>query len=210
MQFGIGQPVTRKEDPRFLTGRGQYVADIDLAHQTHAVFIYSPHAHATIKSIDTKAAAGGAGRGRGSHRQGLCRRRARHHRSRGHARGHGRPQGLPHPPHAARGRARALCRRARRRRHRRERGAGRATRPSWSRSTTRFCPRWCAPCDAVKPGAPLVYDGAPNNISLHPAHGQRRRGRSGLRQGGACHQDRALQQPPQRLHHGAARLHRRI
>ena len=31
MNFGIGQPVTRKEDPRFLTGRGRYVDDIDLA-----------------------------------------------------------------------------------------------------------------------------------------------------------------------------------
>jgi aerobic carbon-monoxide dehydrogenase large subunit len=51
MAFGVGQPVTRKEDPRFLTGRGKYVADIDLARQTHAVFIFSPHAHATIKSI---------------------------------------------------------------------------------------------------------------------------------------------------------------
>ncbi|HXQ54178.1 MAG TPA: xanthine dehydrogenase family protein molybdopterin-binding subunit [Stellaceae bacterium] len=57
MNFGIGQPVTRKEDPRFLTGRGRYVHDIDLAHQTYAVFVYSPHAHAAIKSIDTKAAA---------------------------------------------------------------------------------------------------------------------------------------------------------
>ena len=56
MQFGIGQSVKRKEDPRFLTGRGQYVSDIDLARQTHAVFIYSTHAHADIKSIDTAAA----------------------------------------------------------------------------------------------------------------------------------------------------------
>ena len=56
MQFGIGQSVTRKEDPRFLTGRGQYVSDIELARQTHAVFIYSTHAHADIKSIDTSAA----------------------------------------------------------------------------------------------------------------------------------------------------------
>ena len=56
MQFGIGQSVRRKEDPRFLTGRGQYVSDIDLARQTHAVFIYSTHAHADIKSIDTAAA----------------------------------------------------------------------------------------------------------------------------------------------------------
>jgi carbon-monoxide dehydrogenase large subunit len=56
MQFGIGQSVKRKEDPRFLTGRGQYVSDITLANQTHAVFIYSTHAHAEIKPIDTAAA----------------------------------------------------------------------------------------------------------------------------------------------------------
>jgi carbon-monoxide dehydrogenase large subunit len=56
MQFGIGQPVTRKEDQRFLTGRGRFVADIDLAHQTYAVFLYAPHAHARIRAIDTAAA----------------------------------------------------------------------------------------------------------------------------------------------------------
>ena len=52
MRFGIGQPVTRKEDPRFLTGRGRYVSDIDLVRQGHAVFVYSPHAHARIRGID--------------------------------------------------------------------------------------------------------------------------------------------------------------
>src|SRR5215475_13705505 len=52
MRFGIGQPVPRTEDARFITGRGRYVADIDLPHQTYAAFLYSPHAHAAIKSID--------------------------------------------------------------------------------------------------------------------------------------------------------------
>jgi len=56
MRFGIGQPVTRKEDPRFLTGRGRYVADIDLARQAHAVFVYSAHAHALIRAINKTAA----------------------------------------------------------------------------------------------------------------------------------------------------------
>ncbi len=56
MRFGIGQPVTRKEDGRFLTGQGRYVADIDLARQGHAVFLYSPHAHARIRSVDKSAA----------------------------------------------------------------------------------------------------------------------------------------------------------
>ena len=56
MRFGIGQPVTRKEDRRFLTGQGRYVADIDLARQTHAVFVLSPHAHARIRTVDKAAA----------------------------------------------------------------------------------------------------------------------------------------------------------
>jgi aerobic carbon-monoxide dehydrogenase large subunit len=56
MRFGIGQPVTRKEDPRFLMGRGRYVADIDFVRQTHAVFVFSPHAHARIRAIDKAAA----------------------------------------------------------------------------------------------------------------------------------------------------------
>jgi carbon-monoxide dehydrogenase large subunit len=57
MRFGIGQPVARTEDPRFLMGRGRYVADIDLARQVYAVFVFSLHAHALIRSIDTAAAA---------------------------------------------------------------------------------------------------------------------------------------------------------
>ncbi len=54
---GIGARVTRKEDQRFLTGNGQYTDDITLSHQTYAAFVRSPHAHATINGIDTRAAA---------------------------------------------------------------------------------------------------------------------------------------------------------
>jgi CO/xanthine dehydrogenase Mo-binding subunit len=36
MRFGIGQPVTRKEDRRFLTGQGRYIADIEIARQVYA------------------------------------------------------------------------------------------------------------------------------------------------------------------------------
>lgn len=52
----IGESVRRKEDYRFLTGAGQYTDDIDLANMTHCVFVRSPHAHASIKSINKKAA----------------------------------------------------------------------------------------------------------------------------------------------------------
>ncbi len=54
--FGIGQPVRRVEDVRFLTGRGRFVDDIELPHQAHAVVVLSPHAHARIKRIDAAAA----------------------------------------------------------------------------------------------------------------------------------------------------------
>ncbi len=47
----IGARIERKEDYRFLTGAGQYTDDVTLPGQTHAVFVRSPHAHATIKAI---------------------------------------------------------------------------------------------------------------------------------------------------------------
>ncbi len=52
----IGEPLRRKEDYRFLTGAGQYTDDIVMNAQTHAVFVRSPHAHATINSVNTAAA----------------------------------------------------------------------------------------------------------------------------------------------------------
>jgi aerobic carbon-monoxide dehydrogenase large subunit len=56
MKFGIGQPVPRLEDPRFITGRGRYVDDIDLPRQAYGVVVLSPHAHARIAGIDTAKA----------------------------------------------------------------------------------------------------------------------------------------------------------
>ena len=53
---GIGAAVRRKEDRRFITGKGHYTDDINRPGQTFAYFLRSPHAHATIKSIDAKAA----------------------------------------------------------------------------------------------------------------------------------------------------------
>jgi carbon-monoxide dehydrogenase large subunit len=53
---GIGAPVRRREDFRFITGSGQYVDDINRPGQSYAVFVRSPHAHARIRKIDTTAA----------------------------------------------------------------------------------------------------------------------------------------------------------
>jgi carbon-monoxide dehydrogenase large subunit len=55
---GIGASVVRKEDKRFITGRGRYVDDVKVIGLTHAHFIRSPHAHAKVKSIDSSAAKG--------------------------------------------------------------------------------------------------------------------------------------------------------
>jgi aerobic carbon-monoxide dehydrogenase large subunit len=55
-QYGIGQPVRRVEDRRFLTGHGSYVDDLNLPRQVYAFMLRSPHAHAEIRRIDTAAA----------------------------------------------------------------------------------------------------------------------------------------------------------
>jgi carbon-monoxide dehydrogenase large subunit len=52
----IGRRVERREDARFLTGRGQYTDDITLQGQTYAVFVRSPYAHAKILRIGVEAA----------------------------------------------------------------------------------------------------------------------------------------------------------
>jgi carbon-monoxide dehydrogenase large subunit len=52
----IGQALPRKEDPRLLTGAGNYSDDVNLPGQVYAVLVRSPHAHAHIRSIDAAAA----------------------------------------------------------------------------------------------------------------------------------------------------------
>ncbi len=52
----IGTRMLRKEDPRFLVGRGHFIDDIELPNMAHAASLRSPHAHARIKSIDAGAA----------------------------------------------------------------------------------------------------------------------------------------------------------
>ncbi len=53
---GIGAAVRRKEDFRFITGKGQYTDDVVRPGETRAVFVRSPHAHAKIAKIDASAA----------------------------------------------------------------------------------------------------------------------------------------------------------
>ena len=55
-QYGIGQPVRRKEDVRLLTGGGQFTDDLNFDGQLYAAFVRSPHANARILSFDTSEA----------------------------------------------------------------------------------------------------------------------------------------------------------
>jgi aerobic carbon-monoxide dehydrogenase large subunit len=52
----FGHAALRKEDQRFVTGRGRYVDDMKLPGCLHAAFVRSPHAHARVERIDTSAA----------------------------------------------------------------------------------------------------------------------------------------------------------
>ena len=53
----FGQPLRRKEDTTLLTGRGRFTQDMITPDMTRAVVVRSPHAHARIRAIDTRAAA---------------------------------------------------------------------------------------------------------------------------------------------------------
>jgi carbon-monoxide dehydrogenase large subunit len=59
--FGIGQPVRRVEDRRFLTGRARYVEDIELSRQAYGALVLSPHAHARLRRIDVSRAVAAPG-----------------------------------------------------------------------------------------------------------------------------------------------------
>ena len=60
---GIGASVRRKEDQRFITGKGNYTDDVNRVNQAHAFFLRSPHAHAKINKIDISKA---------KHMEGVC------------------------------------------------------------------------------------------------------------------------------------------
>ena len=57
----VGRSLRRREDRKFLTGRGRYVDDIKLPGTLHLAILRSPHAHARITGIDLSAAKAAAG-----------------------------------------------------------------------------------------------------------------------------------------------------
>src|SRR5260221_6555956 len=55
-KFGVGQPVRRKEDDTLVRGKGKYTDDFNLPGQVYAWVVRSSHAHGIIRTIDTSAA----------------------------------------------------------------------------------------------------------------------------------------------------------
>ena len=58
----VGKSIKRVEDPRFIQGKGKYVANLQIPGMLHAAIVRSPHAHANIKGIDASAALALGGR----------------------------------------------------------------------------------------------------------------------------------------------------
>src|SRR6516225_2651490 len=52
----VGQPLKRREDFQFLTGKGRYVDDIKLPAMLHMAIARSPHAHAIIRNVELSSA----------------------------------------------------------------------------------------------------------------------------------------------------------
>ncbi len=156
----IGQSIKRKEDVRFLTGAGQYTDDITLPRQTYAVFVRSPHAHAKVRKVDTaraKAAPGVVGVFTGADLEGVG----------------GLPCGwlitsldgtpMKEPPHPvlAQGKVRYVGDRV---------ALVVAESLTQAKDAAELVdvdyevlPAVVSPADAIKPGAPVVHDIAPDN-----------------------------------------------
>ena len=69
----FGQREPGNEDPQLLTGKAQFIDDIELPGMLHAAFLRSDYAHARIKSIDVSAARQAPGCGGGLYRRGFWR-----------------------------------------------------------------------------------------------------------------------------------------
>ena len=55
-RYGVGQPVSRTEDPVLLRGEGRYTDDLNEPGQAYAWMVRSAHAHGLLKGIDAAAA----------------------------------------------------------------------------------------------------------------------------------------------------------
>ena len=136
---GIGASAKRREDVRFLTGKGRYTDDLNRPGQAYVHFLRSDVAHGRHPVARHRGGRGDAGRAQGLHREGLRGRRRRALRLAGHRPLRPADEGAEAP--GARRRQGAPRRRPGRRGRRRDAGRRRATPPRRSSSTSRSCRR---------------------------------------------------------------------
>jgi len=169
-RFGSGQAVRRLEDEALLSGRGQYTDDVRAEGQLHVAFVRSPYPHARILSIDTAAASGMPGVARVLTGAELVDAGVKPIPGvAGFARADGSPGATPP--------RRALA-------HERVRFLGEAVAAVLADSVQQArdaaeavmvdyedLPMVVDPRQALAPGAPVVCDEAPDNISAEMRHG---------------------------------------
>ncbi len=164
-KFAIGQSARRVEDPRLLQGLGRYSDDVSLPRQAYAVVVRSPHAHARIRGIDAAAARRAPGvlavlTGEDLAADGVADLPGDATRKRAD----GAPAVVPPRPALARGRARhvgdpvALVVA--------ETREGAVDAAELVRVDWEPLPAVAATADALAPGAPAIWDVAPDNVAF--------------------------------------------
>ena len=208
-KFAIGQSVKRLEDPRLVQGLGRYSDDVNLPRQAYAVLARSPHAHARVRGIDAGAA----------------------------LKAPGVVAVLTAADLAADGVGNLPTDRARKRRD--GTAAFPTPRPALVRDRVRHVgdpvalviaethaqavdaadlldidyeplPAVGPTADALRPGAPAVWDEVPDNIAFVAEAGQRRAGDPRARRRRPCGARRLRRHPRGRRPAGAARRRRRV
>ncbi len=208
-EFSIGQSVRRREDPRLLMGRGRYFDDLKLADQFHAAIVRSPHAHADIRSIDTRAALQMPGvhavlTGKDYEADGLGTMPS----MAPYKKRDGSPMYLPHRPAIAIDRVLHV-------------GYPVAVvvadtldlaRDAAERVEVDYAPRPAVVSarEAFEPGAPQLYDDCPNNEAYFYQAGDKAKTDAAFAERRPCDRAAPRHQPRHRQHAGAARRHRRI
>ena len=159
---GIGASVRRKEDLRFLSGRGQYTDDIARPGQAHAFILRSPHAHARIVEAGHGGGPRHAGRGRGLHRRGHGRSSAASPAAGASTTRTARPwrsRSTPSSPRARRATSATRWRWWSPRRAPQAKDAAEAIEVEYD-----VLPALPTMQEALAPGAPLLHDNAPGNL----------------------------------------------
>ena len=210
-KFGIGQPVRRVEDQRFLTGQGRYVDDIVLPGMLHGL----QRAVAARPRQDQEGrrlqGQGRARRAAGADRRRRRRREARRAHLAPDAGGFRRAQGPPHLPAAAASATASATSATASPSSSPRRWRRRATPPSWSRSTTSRCRRVVNIEDAAKPDAPKVWDDNPDgNNAFRLMFGNKEATDAAFAKRQARRQAPRREQPPVARLDGAARRDRRL